>query len=216
MTHSFAQSVTLPCPACSQPVDVEVWLILDGQERPDLLELAREGILHQVTCPHCSQEFGLDAPLLVYWPDRPPHLLFLPPQQTSAEQDRELAAGLVSVLRGSLGDAWQEAWVEQMPTVPRQLLGAFLTDNPREALDQIAAQMEEALARLAGEPHPLSPSPSHGEGEPVEDVGRESRAAHQALADDDTAGTPLAASETPAERPHPLSPSPPRGEGDRG
>ncbi len=137
MAHSFARSVTLPCPACHQSFEATIWLILDASERPDLLAQARDRTLHHVTCPHCGHQGAVDAPLLVYRPEESPHLLFTPPQQITAEQDLELAAGLLALLQKSLGHTWQDAWLEEMAIVP---------------WDQA--------------PHSLASSPHRGEGEP--------------------------------------------------
>ncbi len=150
--HSVAESAQASCPQCGQPVDLEVWLIVDVAERPDLAERIRAGTLHDVPCPHCGHEGQVDAPLLVFCPDAEPHLLFSPAQQTSSEQDREQAAGLVGLLRESLGDAWRDEWLaEGLTGVPRPLLPLALSGDPAAALRQMAEQAQQAMEQLRRE-----------------------------------------------------------------
>jgi len=155
---SYSQEAQALCPQCGRPVELEVWLIVDGAERPDLLARARAGSLHTVTCPHCGHEGQVDAPLLVYQPPAgsepaggPARLLFSPAQQTSSEQDREQAAGLLATLRDRLGDAWQDKWVADMSVIPRNLLPAALSDDPEAALRRMAEEAAAEVERLRRE-----------------------------------------------------------------
>ncbi|WP_044232201.1 CHAT domain-containing protein [Chloroflexus sp. Y-396-1] len=149
MPISHAEPITLTCPACGTSHTANIWLIVAPDERPDLLEQIRNGSLHTVTCPQCGQTHTLDAPLLIFRPTAEPPILFAPAQQTSAEQDQEHANALISILRQRLGAAWNDAWLGQGPAVvPRQLLPLALTDDPEAALQELAAQMQQALAEL--------------------------------------------------------------------
>jgi DNA-directed RNA polymerase subunit RPC12/RpoP len=56
MPTSFGQTPQLTCPQCGQPFQAEIWLIVDADERPDLLEKIQAGTLHQIACPHCRFE----------------------------------------------------------------------------------------------------------------------------------------------------------------
>lgn len=132
---SFSTSQSLMCPSCGREFEATVWLIVDADERPDLVELIRSGRLHELPCPHCREAAEVDAPLLLYRRDVDPPLLFSPANQTSDEQDHANADQLVGTLRQSLGDAWQDEWVtEGIPGVPRHLLPALL----RGDLDEIS------------------------------------------------------------------------------
>ncbi|KPL83065.1 hypothetical protein SE15_07185, partial [Thermanaerothrix daxensis] len=138
------------CPKCEQPFRAEIWLIVDAAERPDLLERAKNGVLHEIACPRCGPLGQVDVPLLLYF-SHPPlpggegvgvRLLFSPARQTTAEQDREQARGLLEHLQASLGAAWQEDWLENIPIVPRPLLPVALS----EGLEAVERKMAEALA----------------------------------------------------------------------
>ena len=149
MPISHAELITLTCPACGTSHTADIWLIVAPDERPDLVEQIRNGSLHTVTCPQCGQTHTLDAPLLIFRPTAEPPILFAPAQQTSTEQDQQHAAELIGILRQRLGAAWNDAWLAQGPTVvPRQILPLALADDPAAALQELAAQMQQALAEL--------------------------------------------------------------------
>ena len=156
--HSLSEPLDLTCARCGRALAFEAWLIVDAGERPDLLARARAGDLHTVTCPVCGPQGAIDAPLLLYLPDHnpatgQPPLLFSPAQQTSAEQDQQMAAGLLRELAGRLGDAWQDDWLAQVASVRRELLPVALSDDPAAAMRAaIAREAEQATGRQgAGE-----------------------------------------------------------------
>ncbi len=151
MPHSQAQIPTLTCPQCEQNFDAAVWLIVDAAERPDLLEEIQQGKLHNLPCPHCGHDGQVDAPLLLYRPAAEPVLLFSPAQETTDEEDREQAAGLLQILHEALGDDWEDTWLEELPVIPRPLLPAALSDDSEAALRQMAEQAEQELERLRRE-----------------------------------------------------------------
>jgi hypothetical protein len=152
MAHSFAQETGLTCPECGQSFTAQVWQIVDTAERPDLAARIHEGTLHDLPCPHCGHQGAVDAPLLLYRPDRDPPLLFSPAQGTTAEQDREQAAGLVGALRGRLGPAWQDEWVaEGLTGMPREFLPMALSEGPEAALRQMAERAQQEMERLREE-----------------------------------------------------------------
>ena len=146
--HSLSEPLDLTCGQCGRALAFELWLIVDAGERPDLLARARASDLHTVTCPICGPQGEVDAPLLLYLPDynpatgQPP-LIFSPAQQTSEEQDQQMAAGLLRELAGRLGAAWQDDWLAQVASVRRELLPVALSDDP-------AAAMREMMGRARG------------------------------------------------------------------
>jgi hypothetical protein len=152
MPHSFSQTASLTCPQCGRAFSAEVWLIVDADERPDLAERIRAGTLHDVTCPHCGHQGQVDAPLLLLRPGATPPLLFSPAQETTPEEDRQQAAGLVGLLQERMGPAWRDEWLAQgLPGVPRPLLPAAMSDDPEAALRQLAEQAAREIERLRAE-----------------------------------------------------------------
>ncbi|HAJ37425.1 MAG TPA: hypothetical protein DCL15_17280, partial [Chloroflexi bacterium] len=147
--HSLSETLDFTCGQCGRALPFELWLIVDAGERPDLLDRARAGALHTVSCPVCGPQGEVDAPLLLYLPDHnpatgQPPLIFSPAAQTSAEQDQQMAVGLLQELARRLGAAWQNDWLAQVVSVQRALLPVALSDDP-------LAAMREVLATLADE-----------------------------------------------------------------
>ena len=146
--HSLSETLDLTCGRCGRALAFDLWLIVDAGERPDLLDRARAGALHTVSCPVCGPQGEVDAPLLLYLPNHnpatgQPPLIFSPAQQTSAEQDQQMAVGLLRELAGRLGAAWQDAWLAQVASVRRELLPVALSDDPLAALREHLTQRRE-------------------------------------------------------------------------
>ena len=139
MPHSFADHTSLTCPQCGATFTPEVWLIIDAAERHDLQAIVRAGAINHVPCPngHSGQ---VDVPLLIFRPSENPPLLFGHAAQTTGEQDRAMADGLIGRLAASLGDAWRDEWAAGLLPLPRRLLLEAL-DSP-DAL----AMIDRALA----------------------------------------------------------------------
>lgn len=172
MTISHAQSTPLTCPQCAQSFSAEIWLIVDTAERPDLADRCRDGSIHTLTCSHCGHQGQVDAPLLVYQPPAgsepaggSSRLLFVPPSQTSEQEDQALARALLALLREHLGSAWDDALLGQFQPVPRPLLAGFMSEDAAEreaarqemdhaaqaAMDQLRSRDPAAYHRLKRE-----------------------------------------------------------------
>jgi tetratricopeptide (TPR) repeat protein len=158
VARSFSQSGQAPCPACGGAVPLEIWLIVDTAERPDLAARVRDGTLHAVPCPHCGHAGQVDAPLLIHDPGRE-RVLFAPPQGTTREQDQEIAAQLLDQLAETFlhpaerdASSPRPAYLNQAMAVPHELLPALLdADDPQAALEGILAEATGALERLREE-----------------------------------------------------------------
>jgi hypothetical protein len=57
------------CPACQQPVMVEVWSAINVREDPELKDLLLGGELNVVECSSCKEPFPVDAFMLYHDPD---------------------------------------------------------------------------------------------------------------------------------------------------
>lgn len=139
MSHSYAQAVQITCSNCGDAFSADVWLIIDAEERPDLMAQVSSDTLNIVTCPHCGYEGQVDTPLLIYQPHAEPHLIFYPAEETSEEEDVEQSEDLLARLAESLGNAWREEWVDEMEVMPDPLLSQILGDDIEAALPQLAA-----------------------------------------------------------------------------
>ncbi|WP_374686334.1 CpXC domain-containing protein [Promineifilum sp.] len=157
--HSHAEPATLPCRHCGAPFTADVWVIVDTDERPDLLILLRAGTLHDLRCPACGHTATINAPLLVYRPGAEPALLFSPARGDERERDEEQAAALVGMLHDHLGATWREEWLARgLAGAAREALPLLLGEDPATAAalaaaagpagaeDEVPPAVREALA----------------------------------------------------------------------
>lgn len=111
-------------------MEFEVWIIVDLDERPDLLARLRARALHTARCPHCGYEATVNAPLLFVRPAAEPALVFSPARGGTPAQDEEQAEALVGMLRENMGEAWRGEWLARgLSGVPREALPALLGDD---------------------------------------------------------------------------------------
>jgi isopentenyldiphosphate isomerase len=154
MSNSFSQTATLTCPQCSTEFQDDVWLVVDPQEQPELLDKVLAGNLHILPCPQCDFQGGVDAPILLYRAEENPILIFSSADGTSQEEDREHVGGLLGHLRQELGESWQDSWATQMASVPRWLLPVFLTEGADAALRLAQEEAEIELTEMKqNDPH---------------------------------------------------------------
>ncbi|WP_322808023.1 CHAT domain-containing protein [Thermanaerothrix sp.] len=154
MAHSFAQTQMLTCPQCRHTFSADIWLILDADERPDLLARAAQGDLHRLPCPQCKCAIAVDKPLLILRRNDPQAcLLFSPAERTSGEQDLEHLNELISMLKAAPGTNWQEDWLQAFQIVPRAFLPlALWNDSPpgraepqKHLLDALSQAVRQAI-----------------------------------------------------------------------
>ena len=150
MPNSHAEPATLPCRACGEAFAADVWVIVDTEERPDLLAKARGGTLHDLTCPHCGHTATLNTALLLLRPHGAPALLFSPRRGGDREADEEQAAALVGMLRQEMGAGWRDEWLgEGVAGVAREALPAALSEDPETAARLAAAATMSEQVPLA-------------------------------------------------------------------
>lgn len=101
MSISFNQTYELVCPTCNTPFAADLWVLVDAEERPDLVLAVRQETLHDTTCPHCGQTGVVPAPVLYH--DRAARaVLFGVPRDMPEAEWHEVAQGLLWMLIGSL------------------------------------------------------------------------------------------------------------------
>jgi len=128
MGNSYSELIDSRCGKCDHAYQVEVWLIVDMTEQPELLESIRAGTIHSFPCPNCGYMSNMDVPLLFYCPGAEPTLFYSPAQHITQERDQQLAFRLVHLLKRRLGDAWQEEWLTLgLPIMPREVVVTILS-----------------------------------------------------------------------------------------
>ncbi len=101
MPISYSQPYELVCPTCQTPFVAEAWLIVDAEERPDLVQAIRDVSLHDTRCPSCGQTGVVPAPVLLH-DRRARAVLFGVPYEMPEAEWNELAQGLLWMLIGAL------------------------------------------------------------------------------------------------------------------
>ena len=148
MSISFSQTTTFTCPTTQKDFDVELWLIIAQDERPDLIAKVKDGTIHQISSPFTQEQVGeMDVPLMIYQGER---LLISPAQNTTIEEDQEQMGGLLSQLSQTLGqEAVQNLLQANTHQFPRQLLGIAIDD-----LSAAQHQLQTAINTQQGSPNP--------------------------------------------------------------
>ena len=134
MPNSYAQATELSCPSCQHPFLAEIWLIIDVNERPDLLTRIHAGALNDLACPQCGHLASVGAPLLVFHPNQTPPLIFVPRQGTTDLQNQQQANQLLTIQKARLGNAWQNDWIKVS-----DILGRFTATADINAADASTA-----------------------------------------------------------------------------
>lgn len=128
MDLSFSQNITTICSECKQSFSKDVWIILDQNSRPELIEQLKQENLNTLVCPQCNHQMGTaDEPLLIYRPNQQPPLIFSHAEKNILGEDQaHNMHRLVQHLLQDLHRDDQEWVMEGLKRVPRQQLANFL------------------------------------------------------------------------------------------
>ncbi len=118
MPRSQNERADVTCPACKQPFSVEVWLVIDRYERPDLTKLIMDGELNVATCPHCGAEGGVNHPLLFHDGEREQVLVALPLTVQGPATARNLVGDLLQRLLDQLPSEEDKPYLGEVELVP--------------------------------------------------------------------------------------------------
>lgn len=157
MTRSHNQTADLSCPTCGQPFSAEVWLVVDRQERPDLVRLLLDGELNVARCPHCGAEGGINHPLLFHDGERKQVLVAMPLTVQGPEAARELVGELLQRLLESLPEEERQPYLGEIEMVPeldglRSLLIEQAMAEDANVEDQLVALAVQDLLNVGNEP----------------------------------------------------------------
>ncbi len=164
MANSLSTSAKFTCANCSEPINIDIWVIVDVSERADLVERIKAGTLYELACPQCGTKLQVDAPLLVFWTEVEPPLFFSPAATTTEDETQTQCEWLVNALCQSMGPAWRNEWIgEGVQLLPRSsLITALNNPNlvpnqhdqlsvpPGATLLQTSSEMEDAIFTIMG------------------------------------------------------------------
>lgn len=157
MTRSHNQTADLTCPSCGQLFSAEVWLVVDRQERPDLVRLILDGELNVARCPHCGAEGGINHPLLFHDGQRQQVLIAMPLTVQGPEAARELVGELLKRLLESMTEEERQPYLGEIEMVPeldglRSLLIEQALAEDANVEDQLVALAVQDLLNVGNEP----------------------------------------------------------------
>lgn len=167
MSISYPETIPLTCPRCGTTFTNETYIIVDGVERPDLVQRILDDSLHNTECPNCGQTGRVAAPLLYHDGLSARVLLGVPPDMPENEW-REIGQTLLWTLIGALPEAqrlpylgdvqaeaglagvaqiiereqlagWSDAQAEEIPPIV-PAIQALLAANGPDALQQVFVQ----------------------------------------------------------------------------
>ncbi len=156
MSRSRNEMAEVECPACGQRFHVEVWLVVDHAERPDLVRLLMEGELNAAACPRCGAEGGLNYPLLFHDGSRRLLLCAVPLTVQGPHAVRELVGDLLNGLVEAIPVDERVPYLREVELVAELdgLRSALLEQvgvDEREVDERSLASAIEALLNAAGQ-----------------------------------------------------------------
>jgi hypothetical protein len=157
MPRSQSETAALVCPSCGQPFTADVWLIVDRQERPDLVHLIMDGELNVARCPHCGAEGGINHPLLFHDSARQQVVAAIPLTVQGGEAARELIGDLLMRLLDALPDEERQPYLGEIEITPeldglRALLIEQALADDSDAQDKLIAIAVQDLLNVGSEP----------------------------------------------------------------
>lgn len=135
MTVSFSLTVPVTCEHCETRRTEDVFIIVSGIDRPDLINQSRDGLFPGFFCRTCMRVSSLDTGLLIHRPDQGglAALIFVPPYVATSEEANKMAGDLVAILFDNLGLSGQNVSVRifavyrlALPAVLRRDIGSDL------------------------------------------------------------------------------------------
>jgi hypothetical protein len=130
---SRAYVMELGCSGCQHTFDFALWIIIDGDSRPDLLQSIVDGRLHDPLCPRCGHANHINADLLLFTRTPEPVLLFSPDPHNAPEQTQKIGRSFLLKLKAQLGAEWKDEYYEK-----NEKRGMFVVD--RRVLPSLLAQ----------------------------------------------------------------------------
>jgi hypothetical protein len=156
MPRSQNETVDLTCPTCGSGFSADVWLIVDRQERPDIVRLIMDGDLNVARCPHCGAEGGVNHPLLFHDGTREQVLVAMPLTVQGPDAARELVGELLQRLLDTLPEDARKPYMGEIEMVPeldglRAMLIEQALAEDTNAQDHLIAMAVQDLLNVGSE-----------------------------------------------------------------
>jgi tetratricopeptide (TPR) repeat protein len=137
MIRSLTDNVTVRCPRCRSLQKIDAWMLLNVDERWDLVERVIDGASNIFTCHNCGHITVPWLPVMLFFPDAPGPFLCSPwDTGVAPETVRQQNAHVDRFVRERLREEWQPSWLAGGTLVmPREELVQHLAAHrtPKEA-----------------------------------------------------------------------------------
>ena len=141
-SRSWAEQIDFKCPACGTPLSLQAWILIDSQERPDLVNRIGSVTLNTKTCPSCKNTTTLDVPLLVFRAEGTPPMLFSPSLQIPRESESRQLKQLLSQLQEHPETVWVNKFTFGIQGVKRDRLAGALGVDLKAILDELVERQK--------------------------------------------------------------------------
>lgn len=131
MKNSESEKFELTCPECNTNFLKEIWFIVDSEEHPDLIELAKEGNLNMIYCPN-GHNIRMDGGFvyLLFFPGKNPVLTYVFTGKINPEEINIKHSHLLLKLKENLGPDWDNKWISRgIPAIPMNMLPQILVNG---------------------------------------------------------------------------------------
>jgi CpXC motif protein len=151
------QATTVRCPNCRQPVQANIYSIIDVGKQPPLKDALLRGQINAINCPHCGYRGMVGNPVLYHDPAKQLALVLMPMELGLKRDEEERQIGkLTNALIESTPQEQRKMYMFQPKTMLtwQRLTEAILEADgiTKEMLDKQAAQVRllEDLLKSAG------------------------------------------------------------------
>jgi hypothetical protein len=136
--------VTVECPRCRREMALELRVIRNLAQEPELVSEIRQGTVFTFVCTYCHAEIEVSHGLLIYHPAQLPGMLFVAPPGVDRHEAQWLAEDLAKVVR-------EEEGLTEPPHIGSGDLSAvmplveqWMSDTPSAATDGTPRSDEDA------------------------------------------------------------------------
>lgn len=143
---SSPQATTVRCPNCRQPVQANLYSIIDVGKQPQLKDALLRGQINAINCPHCGYRGMLGSPVLYHDPAKQMALVLMPMELGLKRDEEERQIGkLTNALIESTPQEQRKMYMFQPKTILtwQRLTETILEADgiTKEMLDKQAAQV---------------------------------------------------------------------------
>lgn len=113
MPISYSEQVSLDCPACGKNFEATAWMIIDADERPDLIDALRVAELNVAECPTCGNRGKIAAPLM-YHNAQLQRVLFAGDPSVPEHELRQQAQALLNLMMDAIPEEQHRPYHEDV------------------------------------------------------------------------------------------------------